>query len=636
MRLIGLSFLALLALAPAACGQASLERRAPEKNGSVAEAETFSSETADVGKIAYGKTSAEIAYVNPMRYRALKLTGRAGDPVDIWIRSADGDAMGWLVDDAYNVVAQNDDADGTTMDSHLAATLPATASGVFRILFREFGLAPAHFTVHVDGPLEGTDGGAPAPDASGPDASAPDTSPAGDAAPPPDASPLDPGTVVCGGVVCHAGQTCTANGCIYPCDGLHVPGDYPSIKTAVSALSGIGGTICLEPTRYYEDVPVTLFGKSLTIVGAGPELSSISSLRVDGTGTFELRGTTVRQGSSVTVNTPGALSVRFKSSRIIASYGAFNVTRYGANPASVDFDACEFVNTNRAGAGIYVTDVGAVSSSPLSVTVTSSYIHGGETGVVLTSSQTVRTTAQLRLVNNTFADNNYGIKLVPGAAGASLDLFNNLFVGNDVGVTFPSTPAIAVQHGSNGFTNNGASYSGAAVPGPGNVSTNVLLDTSAPPFPLAGSSLIGAASTAAPSRDFFGAFRSPADIGAVQHGTVPGPFPPPRQAALPAGTFTVVGMPFMGLAGRTSVRLQLTTGPLEATVDAGVPTKLARVAPDTFEGAYAPSIGYTYRRVVLTKDPIGPRWSVFIQNDYEQFPGTHVVERNQFLGWFTP
>ena len=102
-----------------------------------------------VGSIALGETSAAIAYTNPPRYRALAFVGTAGASVDAWVRSTDGDALGWIVTSSFKSVASNDDAHAGTTDAHLTAKLPAT--GTYYVVFRERDHESAHFTVTLGG-----------------------------------------------------------------------------------------------------------------------------------------------------------------------------------------------------------------------------------------------------------------------------------------------------------------------------------------------------------------------------------------------------------------------------------------------------------------------------------------------------
>lgn len=100
-----------------------------------------------VGTIAPGQTSAPIAYENPPRYRALSFAGLAGEPVEVWVRSSDGDAVAYLVGSRWKTIASNDDADETTHDARISTVLPET--GTYHVVFRERDLEPATFTVSL-------------------------------------------------------------------------------------------------------------------------------------------------------------------------------------------------------------------------------------------------------------------------------------------------------------------------------------------------------------------------------------------------------------------------------------------------------------------------------------------------------
>ena len=82
-------------------------------------------------------------------YGWYKFDGNTGDTVDVWVRSTDGDAVAFILDGNDDVVAMNDDADYTTTDSHVTATLPA--DGSYFIAYREYSFAPATFTVELQG-----------------------------------------------------------------------------------------------------------------------------------------------------------------------------------------------------------------------------------------------------------------------------------------------------------------------------------------------------------------------------------------------------------------------------------------------------------------------------------------------------
>src|SRR5205814_1499893 len=68
--------------------------------------------------------------------------------------SSDGDAVAWLTDNSFKVLASNDDATASTTDSHVAATLPGNSNPAivtYYIIFREYDSQPAHFVVALKG-----------------------------------------------------------------------------------------------------------------------------------------------------------------------------------------------------------------------------------------------------------------------------------------------------------------------------------------------------------------------------------------------------------------------------------------------------------------------------------------------------
>ena len=101
-----------------------------------------------VGPLSYGQTSDPVSYTTSPLYRAFSFAGHNGDSIDTWIRSANGDAVAWLLDDKFNVLVMNDDAPGTT-DSHIASKL--ASNGTFYIVFREYKNRNATFVVTLKG-----------------------------------------------------------------------------------------------------------------------------------------------------------------------------------------------------------------------------------------------------------------------------------------------------------------------------------------------------------------------------------------------------------------------------------------------------------------------------------------------------
>src|SRR5262245_15711176 len=112
-------------LVAAGCGQAKNPvEDLSELAGIDVKSASFSRRMLLVGSLSYGETSADVQYRNPPRYRAFKFGGQKGDKVDIHVRSTNGgDSVAWLTNNAFSVIASNDDSDGT-LDSHIQATLP--------------------------------------------------------------------------------------------------------------------------------------------------------------------------------------------------------------------------------------------------------------------------------------------------------------------------------------------------------------------------------------------------------------------------------------------------------------------------------------------------------------------------------
>jgi hypothetical protein len=102
-----------------------------------------------LGQIANGETKTNY-YYNPPRYRAFGFYAKGGDTITADVKSLNGDAMGWITTSSYDVVAANDDASYSTLDSKVVYKVPAgTASRAYRIVFRDYDLLDATFTVKL-------------------------------------------------------------------------------------------------------------------------------------------------------------------------------------------------------------------------------------------------------------------------------------------------------------------------------------------------------------------------------------------------------------------------------------------------------------------------------------------------------
>jgi hypothetical protein len=121
--------------------------------GADEKSDVFSKRMKLLGSLDYGQ-SATADYHNPPRYRAYKFGGKKGDAVTIDVQSEDGDAVAWLVDNSFKVVASNDDF-GDSTNSHIEAKLPGNTNPdviTYYIIFREYSLEDASFSVSLTGP----------------------------------------------------------------------------------------------------------------------------------------------------------------------------------------------------------------------------------------------------------------------------------------------------------------------------------------------------------------------------------------------------------------------------------------------------------------------------------------------------
>src|SRR4051812_29587384 len=93
--------------------------------GADQKSDAFSKKMKIVGALLPGQTSATVHYTKSPIYRAFTLAGKGPGVLDFTVHSANGDAVAWLLDSKYKILAVNDDADATTYDSHIRYELPA-------------------------------------------------------------------------------------------------------------------------------------------------------------------------------------------------------------------------------------------------------------------------------------------------------------------------------------------------------------------------------------------------------------------------------------------------------------------------------------------------------------------------------
>ncbi len=138
----------LLVTAFAAVAGCSAESSAKEEDDVAAtESELKLSGTRYLGKISNGETRSGY-YYSPPTYRSYGFDAKGGDEITVDVKSVYGDAVGWITDSSYNVLAFNDDASSRTLDSKVKYKVPAGQSArSYRIVFRDYDLLEATFNV---------------------------------------------------------------------------------------------------------------------------------------------------------------------------------------------------------------------------------------------------------------------------------------------------------------------------------------------------------------------------------------------------------------------------------------------------------------------------------------------------------
>lgn len=130
----------------AGCSTESSEKGSEDVSST--ESELKLSGTRYLGKIMSGETRTGY-YYNPPRYRSFGFDAKGGDEITVDVKSAEGDAVGYITDSNYNVLAYNDDY-GASLDSRMTYKVPATTGAKsYRIVFRDYDLLDATFTVKL-------------------------------------------------------------------------------------------------------------------------------------------------------------------------------------------------------------------------------------------------------------------------------------------------------------------------------------------------------------------------------------------------------------------------------------------------------------------------------------------------------
>jgi hypothetical protein len=331
---------------------------------------------------------------------------------------------------------------------------------------------------------------------------------------------------------CHAEQACIDGQCTFSCSGVWVPGDYADIQAAVDALQPAGGTICLRPVTFTEEVYIRP-AAALHIVGASADRTiidgSISVGEGSGDATITLQGMGVTRGVRVTNLLPFSNDVKLLWSMISNPDGC-GLDIYGNwNESQVLVDGCD-ISADPSHAAVRISRLR--SGTSLSVTIQNSYLHAAAAGVDVDTDREDPgdpwsgprpgdANAVIEILNDTLLGHDTALLVATPLAGVRLDVTyaNTVIASNGIGIDLTGYDASTAVHRSNALYGNTTNYAGTAVPGPDYVTEDPLLDMSvAPPELLPGSPCRGAGDPdLAPPTDFWGTIRSGSiDIGAVQ------------------------------------------------------------------------------------------------------------------------
>jgi hypothetical protein len=327
------------------------------------------------------------------------------------------------------------------------------------------------------------------------------------------------GPIPCGSAFCRADQTCTDGACVFPCTGVTVPGDYATVASAVGALSEQGGTICILPGSYPEQVEVP-FRAPLEIIGTSFEDVHLTSLVAPGgspiatnnvpNAKLTLKGIDLQQLSVHRHLLPTDSSVDVIAVRVVPTQAsAWSVFLNCPANIPVSFDGCDLSNPHHS-----VLQICTLAGDASSLTIQNSWIHGApDNGVYLYSADAQPASLHVTLTNNTFTGNDTA--LFASKNFVDVTYANNVFADNGVAVS-----VVEVSNGHhNAFEMNTTKFAGAAVPGDGDVDAGCTLDTAKnPPSLASGSACIDAADPATSTTvDYWAVPRgSQPDVGATE------------------------------------------------------------------------------------------------------------------------
>lgn len=99
-----------------------------------------------VGTLAEGETKTVAVSAQPT-YRALKMTLTAGQKVDLWVKSENGDPQAWLLGAKFQTLGRSVDESPSDNSAHFKQTV--TKDGTYYVAFRDEKFRSATFTVSL-------------------------------------------------------------------------------------------------------------------------------------------------------------------------------------------------------------------------------------------------------------------------------------------------------------------------------------------------------------------------------------------------------------------------------------------------------------------------------------------------------
>lgn len=333
------------------------------------------------------------------------------------------------------------------------------------------------------------------------------------------------GVQLCGGKRCRADQDCVLGQCTFPCVGSQVPGDYATIQSAITALSPIGGTICVKAGNYTENLNISP-SAAMTIIGVSQDVVTLNGTVTfsanTGSGAITMRGFHVLKGvlvsDTIAAHAITLVGMRLRNTTTGSTAHAVRVTRtYNAPIVTLDGND---IAGSASTAAVLVSDFSASSSyGPVTVHVHNCYLHDSLRGFEGILGGSNWSKSMLSLKGNTFADNTSAVTVTATSKSMTLNLFNNVITQNQNGIDIATDTNSVVSQGNNLLFGNVTNFINGAIPAAGTLYSDPKLDfAQVPPTPDPSSPVIGGGSVGqSPPVDYWAEPRDQTpDMGAVE------------------------------------------------------------------------------------------------------------------------